>query len=102
MILVLKMTKMYTEHDIDVRYKGQFHGGKRAKKFGQCPPPFRAMPERKRFFYKRCSLNHSIGEHWIQFGILEKVEQLLKRRAEAVEEARMRSEAAARLTKLES
>ena len=33
------------------RYKGQLHGGKRANKFGEgFPPPFRAMPERKRFF----------------------------------------------------
>ena len=31
------------------KYKGQ-HDGKRVKKFGQGPPPFRAMPERKRFF----------------------------------------------------
>ena len=31
------------------KYKGQ-HGGKKGKKFGQGPPPFRAMPERNRFF----------------------------------------------------
>ena len=34
------------------RYKGQLHGGRRVKKFGQGSPPpsFRAMPERKHFF----------------------------------------------------
>ena len=35
------------------RYKGQLHGGKRVKQFGQGSPPpspFRAMPERKQFF----------------------------------------------------
>ena len=32
------------------KYKGQ-HGEKRVNKFEQCPPPpFRAMPERNRFF----------------------------------------------------
>ena len=31
------------------KYKGQ-HGGKKGKKFGQGPLPFRAMPERNRFF----------------------------------------------------
>ena len=36
---------------------------KRAKKFGQepSPLPFRAMPERKHFFYRSCSLNGSDG-----------------------------------------
>ena len=36
------------------KYKGQ-HGGKKGKKFGQGPPPppFRAMPERKRFYLGR-------------------------------------------------
>ena len=33
------------------RYKGQLHGGKRANKIGQGPPPpFRTMPERKWVF----------------------------------------------------
>ena len=40
------------------KYKGQ-HGGKRVNKFGQAPPPFQAMAERKVFSYKRCSLNQS-------------------------------------------
>ena len=41
------------------RYKGQLHGGKRVKQFGQGSPPpspFRAMPERKHFFCRRFSL----------------------------------------------
>ena len=53
MIVVLKMTKKYTHNMILMsRYKGQLHGGKRANKFGQGPPPppFRAMPERKHSF----------------------------------------------------
>ena len=38
------------------KYEGQ-HGGKRVKKFGHgSPPPFRAMPERKHFFFRRVSL----------------------------------------------
>ena len=37
------------------KYKGQ-HDGKRVKKFGQGPPPFRAMPERNHFFYMWSSL----------------------------------------------
>ena len=45
------------------RYKGQLHGGKKAKKFGQGPPPptFRAMLERKGFFlcevFPNCDYN---------------------------------------------
>ena len=31
---------------------------KRVKKFGQGPPPFRAMPERKHFFSRRASLTN--------------------------------------------
>ena len=44
------------------KYKGK-HGGKTVNKFGQGspPPPFRAMPERKHFFYRRASL--SLIEH---------------------------------------
>ena len=46
------------------RYKkGQLHGGKRANKFEQGPPPspsFRTMPERK-VFYMRCSLIYHDG-----------------------------------------
>ena len=39
------------------KYKGQHGGKKRVKNFGQGPPPpFRAMPERNRFFYVRLSL----------------------------------------------
>ena len=39
------------------KYKGK-HGGKKGKKIraGVSPPPFRAMPERKHFFYRRASL----------------------------------------------
>ena len=39
------------------KYKGK-QVEKRVKKFGQGspPPPFRAMPERKHFFYRRASL----------------------------------------------
>ena len=39
------------------KYKGQ-HGGKEGKKIRarHSPPPFRAMPERKHFFYRRASL----------------------------------------------
>ena len=60
-----------TEHDFGVKdyqkvshnmilmlkYKGQ-HGGKKGRKIraGVSHPPFRAMPERKHFFYRRCSL----------------------------------------------
>jgi len=51
LILVLKMTKKYTHNMILMsRYKGQLHGGKRVKEFRQgFPPPFRAVPERKKF-----------------------------------------------------
>ena len=40
------------------RYKGQFHGGKRVKNSGRGPPPFSAMPERKHFCCRTCSLMH--------------------------------------------
>ena len=52
MILVLKITKKYTHNMILMsRSKGQLHGGKRAKNFGQGPsPPFRALPRKKSFF----------------------------------------------------
>ena len=41
------------------KYKGQ-HGGKRGRKIRARPSPlpFRTMPERKRFCYKRCSLTN--------------------------------------------
>ena len=40
LILLLKLAKKYTHNMILMsRYKGQLHGGKRAKKFGQGPPP---------------------------------------------------------------
>ena len=45
------------------RYKGQLHGGKKAKKFGQGPPPptFRAMLQRKGCFlcevFPNCDYN---------------------------------------------
>ena len=40
------------------KYKGQ-HGGKKGQQIraGVSPPPFRAMPERKHFFFRRASLN---------------------------------------------
>ena len=40
------------------KYKGQ-HGGKKGKQIraGVFPPPFRAMPERKHFFFRRASLS---------------------------------------------
>ena len=39
------------------KYKGK-HGGKKGQKIraGVSPPPFRAMPERKHFFFVRASL----------------------------------------------
>ena len=59
MILVLKMTKKYTHNMILMsRYKGQLHGGKRVKNSGRGPPPFSAMPERKHFCCRTCSLMH--------------------------------------------
>ena len=60
MVLVLKMTNKYTHNMILIlRYKGQLHGGKRANKFGQGPPPpslFGQCPKENILFYRRCSL----------------------------------------------
>ena len=48
------------------KYKGQ-HGGKKGKKIRAGPtppPPFRAMPERNRFFPVRCSLRPKADIVW--------------------------------------
>ena len=46
---MLKMTSI-TKYDIDVKIYGTVTWWKRAKKFGQGPSPFRAIPERIHFF----------------------------------------------------
>ena len=47
------------------KYKGQ-HGGKEGKKIrAGVSPPFRAMPERKHFLYRRCSLRGTM-EHFFE------------------------------------
>ena len=52
MILVLKMTKKYTHNMILMsRYKGQLHGGKRAKKLGKALPPISGNARKKTFFF---------------------------------------------------
>ena len=38
------------------RYKGQLHGGKRVKMFGQGPPLFGQCPKENILFYMRCYL----------------------------------------------
>ena len=45
------------------KYKGK-HGGKKGQQIraGVSPPPFRAMPERKHFFFRRASLSHHITQ----------------------------------------
>ena len=50
-ILVLKMTKKYTHN------MGQLHGGKRAKKIGQSPPPFGQKKEN--VFFSSCDVFHT-------------------------------------------
>ena len=53
-----KMAKKYTHNMILMsRYKGQLHGGKMAKTFGQGPPPsFWGNGRQKTLFYRRCFL----------------------------------------------
>ena len=57
-ILVFKMTKMYTHNMILMsRYKGQLHGGKRQKIWPMPSPPlFGQCPKENILFYRRCSL----------------------------------------------
>ena len=55
MILVLKMTKKYTHNMILMsRYKG--HGGKRANKFGQDPPPHFGQCSKENIFLREVFL----------------------------------------------
>ena len=60
MIFVLKVTKKYTHNMILMsRYKGQLHGGKRAKKFGQGtahPHPLLGQCLKENVIFGRCSL----------------------------------------------
>ena len=54
----VKMTKKVSNNMILMsKYKGK-HGGKQGRKIraGASPPPFRAMPKRKHFFFRRASL----------------------------------------------
>ena len=64
-ILVLKMTKKYTIHI--TWYWCQLHGGKRAKKFGQGPPPLFGQCLKEKFFYVRCSLSKHTLKKFIPF-----------------------------------
>ena len=82
MILVLKMTKKYTHNMILMsRYKGQLHGGKRANKSGQGPPP-PCNARKETFFYRRCSptsLYRISSAHFCTFLHLVPAERLVSR-----------------------